>query len=135
MTWRCSRRRERGPGSSPASIPGFGHTIYRSQDPRFAALCAAVERAWPGDVRLRVLDQYRRSIGTRTESAPNVDLALGFLTWMAEMDPGAGEAIFAVSRCAGWVGHAMEEYEERPLRLRPRGHYVGPLPIDERTRA
>lgn len=124
-----------GRGPSTPSIPGFGHTVYRTEDPRFGALRAAVERAWSGDPRLPVLDQYRRSIGTRTESAPNVDLALGFLTWMAEMDPEAGEAIFAVSRCAGWVGHAMEEYEERPLRLRPRGHYVGPLPIDERTRA
>ncbi|MDH3302420.1 MAG: citrate synthase [Acidimicrobiia bacterium] len=120
---------DRGPSTS--SIPGFGHTVYRSEDPRFGALLAAVERAWSGDPRRVVLDDYRRAIGTRTESAPNVDLALGYLTWMAEMNPEAGEAIFAVSRCAGWLGHAMEEYRERPLRLRPRGHYVGPLPLDE----
>ncbi len=114
---------------SAGSTPGFGHSIYRSRDPRFSALAAAVARAWPDDPRRLVLDEYRRTIGARTESAANVDLALGFLTWMAGMTPEAGEAIFAVSRSAGWLGHAMEEYQERPLRLRPRGHYVGPLPI------
>lgn len=113
-----------------ASIPGFGHTIYRSQDPRFACLQAAVERAWADDPRRVALDEYRRTIGVRTDSGPNIDLALGFLTWLAGMSAEAGEAIFAVSRCAGWLGHAMEEYQERPLRLRPRGHYVGPLPVE-----
>ncbi len=116
-----------------ASIPGFGHTIYRREDPRFEPLLRAATSAWPDDNRRAVLDDYRRIVEARTEAAPNVDLALGFLTWMAGMDPGAGEAIFAVARCAGWLGHAMEEYEERPLRLRPKGHYVGPLPITERV--
>jgi len=121
-------------GPTPSSIPGFGHTVYRSADPRFAALYHAVERAWPDDARREVLDQYRETIGTRTEAAANVDLGLGLLTWMADMTSDAGEAIFAVARIAGWLGHAMEEYRERPLRLRPRGHYVGPLPIEQHTR-
>ncbi len=114
------------------SIPGFGHTVYRSEDPRFRVLVDAVDRAWSDDPRCAVLDRYRHTIGTRTEAAPNVDLALGHLTWMAAMTPNAGEAIFAVARCAGWLGHAMEEYQERPLRFRPRGHYVGPLPATDR---
>jgi citrate synthase len=40
---------------------------------------------------------------------------------------GAGEAIFAVARCAGWIAHAIEEYPHR-LRFRPRAVYVGVPP-------
>jgi citrate synthase len=42
------------------------------------------------------------------------------------MIPGAGEAIFAVARTAGWIAHALEEYA-RDLPLRPRTVYTGPL--------
>jgi citrate synthase len=41
------------------------------------------------------------------------------------MPIGAGEAIFAVARTAGWLAHAREEYEHR-TRLRPRAVYIGP---------
>ena len=57
--------------------------------------------------------------------APNVDLALATLTAVCEMAPGAGEAIFAVARTAGWLAHALEEYEHGTL-LRPRAVYTGP---------
>lgn len=40
----------------------------------------------------------------------------------------AGETVFAVSRTAGWIAHALEEYGERPLRIRPSGQYTGPRP-------
>jgi citrate synthase len=38
---------------------------------------------------------------------------------------GAGEAIFATGRTAGWLAHALEEYE-RNIPIRPRGIYIGP---------
>jgi citrate synthase len=44
------------------------------------------------------------------------------------MRPEAGEAVFALARTAGWIAHALEEYGERPLRLRPSGQYTGPKP-------
>jgi citrate synthase len=36
----------------------------------------------------------------------------------------AGEVIFATARTAGWIVHALAEYRERPLRLRPVGRYT-----------
>ncbi len=119
--------------SSAVGLPGFGHSIYRATDPRFGILRDAVAQAWPDDPRRPVVDDYQQAFSTRTEGVANVDLALGYLTFMAGMDADAGEAIFAVSRCAGWLGHAMEEYQERPLRLRPKGHYVGPLSAHDRA--
>jgi len=44
---------------------------------------------------------------------------------VAGMIPGAGEAIFAVARTAGWIAHAMEEYA-RNAPPRPRTVYTGP---------
>jgi len=39
--------------------------------------------------------------------------------------PGAAEAVFAVARTTGWIGHALEEYARRTP-LRPRARYTGP---------
>lgn len=41
------------------------------------------------------------------------------------MIPGAGEAVFAVARAAGWLAHALEEYA-RNMPIRPCGVYTGP---------
>jgi citrate synthase len=57
---------------------------------------------------------------------PNVDLALAALTLAAGLRHDAGTAIFALGRLAGWIAHALDEYEQRPMRLRPRGRYIGP---------
>ena len=48
------------------------------------------------------------------------------------MIPGAGEAIFAVARTAGWIAHALEEYAKNAP-LRPRTVYTGPHPISPRA--
>jgi citrate synthase len=56
---------------------------------------------------------------------PNIDFALAVLADVAGMVSGAGEAVFAVARTAGWVAHALEEYA-RDVPLRPRAVYTGP---------
>jgi citrate synthase len=57
-----------------------------------------------------------------------VDLALGALSVSFGMPAEAGETVFAVARTAGWIAHALEEYGEPELRMRPRGSYDGPRP-------
>lgn len=106
-------------------LPGFGHTIYTVQDPRYAALMAAVVEGWADDPRLTHVYRVRDVVAERRAVIPNVDLALGSLTWLAGMDHSAGETIFAISRSAGWVAHAIEEYGETALRFRPRARYLG----------
>ncbi|MFI1536130.1 citrate synthase [Streptomyces anandii] len=109
-------------------IPGLGHRLYTGEDPRartLFALLADVPRAAPA------LAAARDVVATTTRHAPlhaNVDLALAVFTASAGMDATAGETIFAVARTAGWIAHALEEYGERPLRMRPSGQYVGPRP-------
>ncbi|MEV0198507.1 citrate synthase [Nonomuraea sp. NPDC050691] len=108
-------------------IPGFGHSVYKNGDARGELLLALVREAAPGHERLAatqaVLDEVRR----RRLPERNVDFALAALTTVAGMVPGAGEAIFAVARIAGWLAHAMEEYERGSL-LRLRASYTGPPP-------
>ncbi|MDL5204236.1 citrate synthase [Streptomyces sp. ALI-76-A] len=109
-------------------IPGLGHRLYPGEDPRARALFALLEdipKAAPA------LAAARDIVDTTARHAPlhaNVDLALAVLTASCGMPATAGETIFAVARTAGWIAHALEEYGERPLRMRPSGHYVGPRP-------
>lgn len=108
-------------------VPGLGHRLYRGEDPRARALFG----------RLEGLPQAGPALGAARDVAavmarhglhPNVDLALAVLTVSCAMPAEAGETVFAVARTAGWIAHALEEYQERPLRMRPSGHYDGPRP-------
>jgi citrate synthase len=108
-------------------IPGLGHTVYKSGDARATYLLDLVRDAAPGHTGLAVTEAVLAEAVRRRLPAPNIDLALGALAAVAGMVPGAGEAIFAVARTAGWIAHALEEYEGREP-LRPRAVYTGPAP-------
>ncbi|MFF6988414.1 citrate/2-methylcitrate synthase [Streptomyces sp. NPDC010273] len=109
-------------------IPGLGHRLYPGEDPRARALFALLEEI-PGAAP--ALAAARDIVATTARHTPlhaNVDLALAVFTVSSGMPSTAGETVFAVARTAGWIAHALEEYGERPLRMRPSGHYVGPRP-------
>lgn len=105
--------------------PGFGHVTLKRRDARCAALMEALTSAWPTDERLATVLETYNLAADRTEGIPTVDFALGALTYLADMMPEAGEAIFAIARTVGWIAHAQEEYDEEPLRYRFRARYIG----------
>jgi citrate synthase len=105
-------------------VPGFGHTVYRGADPRAIVLLDLVRRAAPKSGQLAVAEAVLSEIGRKSLPEPNIDFAIATLARVAGMITGAGEAIFAVSRTAGWIAHALEAYDARVL-LRPRAVYVG----------
>jgi citrate synthase len=72
------------------------------------------------------VDAVAGVLADRTGALPNVDLALGALTLATGMRDDAGEVLFATARTVGWMVHALDEYRQPPLRLRPVGRYVGP---------
>ena len=106
-------------------VPGLGHFVYESGDPRAVLLLHLVREAAPESGRLAVADAVLAEARRRALPAPNIELALAVLASVAGMVPGAGEAIFAVARTAGWLAHALEEYA-RATPIRPRGVYTGP---------
>ncbi|MFF3616573.1 citrate/2-methylcitrate synthase [Streptomyces sp. NPDC002580] len=109
-------------------VPGLGHRLYPGEDPRARALFALLEEV-PGAAP--ALAAARDVVATTARHTPlhaNVDLALAAFTVSSGMPASAGETIFAVARTAGWIAHTLEEYAERPLRMRPSGHYVGERP-------
>jgi citrate synthase len=108
-------------------VPGFGHFVYRSGDPRATLLLALVKAAVPASPRLAVADAVLAETHRRALPEPNIDFALAVLASCAGMITGAGEVVFAVARTAGWLAHAMEEYASRTP-LRPRAVYTGPTP-------
>lgn len=109
-------------------IPGFGHFVYRSGDPRAVVLLGLVRRAAPKSGQLAVAEAVlaevrRKSLPSRTSTSPS-------RPWprVAGMVPGAGEAVFAVARTAGWIAHALEAYAGGGP-LRPCAVYTGPPAI------
>ena len=108
-------------------LPGFGHAVYRNEDPRARALLELIAAADPDPARLEVLDAVLETVGRHDGPRPNVDLALGALTDCLSLTPGSAEAIFAIARAAGLIAHALEEYPHR-LRFRARASYVGVTP-------
>ena len=112
---------------SGASVPGFGHVVYEGVDPRVAVLMEAIASARAPASLLLAADDIVTLVSADGGPHPNVDFALGVLGEAMQMVAGAGEAIFAVARCAGWIAHGLEEYPHR-LRYRTRASYTGPAP-------
>ena len=106
-------------------VPGLGHFVYRAGDPRAGLLLALVRRAVPASPRLAVADAVLAETHRRALPEPNIDFALALLASCAGMITGAGEAIFAIARTAGWLAHGLEAYAARTP-LRPRAVYTGP---------
>jgi citrate synthase len=106
-------------------LPGFGHPLYRDGDPRAAWLLEKLAALGSGaaDFALTVASQA----GDMTGERPNLDFALAALARAIRLPAGAPLALFAVGRCAGWIGHALEQYAAGSL-IRPRARYVGPAP-------
>ncbi|MFE9708175.1 citrate synthase [Streptomyces sp. NPDC005930] len=109
-------------------IPGLGHRLYPGEDPRARALFRLLEDIPRAAPALAAARDVQATAARHTPLHANVDLALAVLTASSGMAPTAAETIFAVARTAGWIAHALEEYGERPLRMRPSGLYCGPRP-------
>ena len=102
------------------AVPGFGHPLYPSGDPRARVLLELLRRASPGHPAIGVADRIVATVRRRGQLEPTVDFALAALARITRMPDDAGEVIFAIARSAGWIAHGIEEYDEEPLRFRAR---------------
>ena len=112
---------------SSAGTPGFGHAVYTGPDPRAEAVLDRLAASTDGPVLAGRLAELVAAVGRHDGPRPNFDLALGALSVEYGLAPGSAEAIFVLGRCAGLIGHTIEEYRHR-FRFRPRAVYTGPEP-------
>ena len=109
-------------------IPGFGHRVYRTADPR-AAVLAGLARELGDAARdlapYRVTAALEQAVHQQRGLFPNVDLYSGDVYRMLGIPTALFTPVFAVSRVSGWTAHIIEQYDHNRL-IRPRAEYVGP---------
>jgi citrate synthase len=121
-------------------IMGFGHRVYRTEDPRARhlrlyseLLCEARNEKHLYDISRRIEEAVMEAKGIY----PNVDFYSATVQHALGIPPEYFTAVFAASRTAGWIAHILEQYADNRL-IRPTSRYVGPIdltfvPIEERA--
>ncbi|MEX2238594.1 MAG: citrate/2-methylcitrate synthase [Dehalococcoidia bacterium] len=116
--------------SIKARFPGFGHRVYKVDDPRAAHLREmarqlAEENGYDADFRMA---ETVREVVQREKGLPvNVDYYSALVYRALAIRPDLCLSIFAISRIAGWSAHIIEQLGNNRL-IRPRAEYVGPEP-------
>src|SRR5262245_8441451 len=121
-------------------ISGFGHRVYRTEDPRATHLRrfskslgekAGMPQWYAMSERIEALVKGEKGL------YPNVDFYSASMFYALGIPIDLYTPIFAVSRISGWTAHVLEQYANNRL-IRPRTDYIGPkypqsfLPIDQR---
>jgi 2-methylcitrate synthase len=109
-------------------IPGFGHRVYRTEDPRATHLRKMSkdlgERA--GNTRWFEMSRRIEALVTGEKKLyPNVDFYSASTYYTLGIPIDLFTPIFAVSRVSGWTAHCLEQYANNRL-IRPRTDYIGP---------
>jgi citrate synthase len=113
-------------------IMGFGHRIYRAEDPRSRILKETAREL--GAPQIEVAEQLEEvaqaELERRHPERPlktNVEFYSAIVLDIAEVPPPLAPAMFACSRVAGWSAHILEQKRTGKL-FRPNARYVGPAP-------
>ena len=130
----------RGKLARKEKIPGFGHRVYRTEDPRATHL-----RQMSRDLGLRAGEPMWFEMSERIEALvkaekklnPNVDFYSATTYHALGIHVDLFTPIFAVSRVSGWTAHVLEQAANNRL-IRPQSEYIGPephkpIPLAERS--
>ncbi len=109
-------------------IPGFGHRVYRTEDPRATHLRrlsqALGEKA--GQPQWYEMSRRIEALVLKDKKLyPNVDFYSASMYYVMGIPIDLYTPIFAVSRMSGWTAHVLEQYTNNRL-IRPRTDYIGP---------
>jgi len=130
----------RGKLARKEKIPGFGHRVYKTEDPRATHL-----RRMSQDLGKRSGNTAWFDMSQRIEALvkgekklnPNVDFYSASTYYALGIPIDLYTPVFAVSRMSGWTAHILEQYANNRL-IRPRADYTGPTypqrfaPLDQR---
>ena len=130
----------RGKLARKVKIPGFGHRVYRTEDPRATHLRRMSKDLGERAGNTRWFEMSRRIehlVTGEKKLYPNVDFYSASTYYTLGIPIDLFTPIFAVSRVSGWTAHCLEQYANNRL-IRPRTDYIGPaypqtfLPLDQR---
>jgi citrate synthase len=121
-------------------VPGFGHRVYRCEDPRVAVLRKYTEQITrnAGDADLyEITREVEKTMAEHSKVFPNVDLYTASLYHAMGIPLELFTPIFAMSRVTGWTAHILEQWGNNRL-IRPSANYIGStslqyIPMDSRT--
>jgi citrate synthase len=109
-------------------IPGFGHRVYKTEDPRATHLRRMSKELGErkGDTRwFDISQRIETLVKNEKKLNANVDFYSATTYYSLGIPTELFTPIFAVSRISGWTAHILEQYEHNRL-IRPRTEYTGP---------
>lgn len=109
-------------------VPGFGHRVYRTKDPRATHLRQMSRELGERTGRTRWFELSQRIeslMKNEKQIDANVDFYSASTYALLGIPMDLFTPIFAVSRVAGWTAHVLEQYNNNRL-IRPRAEYIGP---------
>ncbi len=108
-------------------IPGFGHRVYRTEDPRATHLRVLSEELGKstGHSNFYVMSsRVEETVKEEKRLNPNVDFYSASTYYCLGIPVDLFTPVFAVSRMSGWTAHVLEQYHNNRL-IRPRAEYKG----------
>jgi citrate synthase len=108
-------------------IPGFGHRVYRTEDPRATHLRVLSEELGKrtGHEKLyRMSKAMEETVKQEKNLNPNVDFYSASTYYSLGIPIDLFTPVFAISRMSGWTAHVLEQYRNNRL-IRPRAEYKG----------
>lgn len=128
-----------GAFAAKKKIMGFGHRVYKADDPRASWLQKLSKQLGEstGNTRWYEMSERIRNLVQMQRSLPvNVDFYSASLYYTLGIPLDLFTPIFAISRVAGWTAHVYEQYSDNRL-IRPTSEYIGPedvpyVPLAER---
>ena len=130
----------RGKLARKEKIPGFGHRVYKTEDPRATHLRQMSRELGKRGGNTAWFDMSQRIealVKSEKKLNPNVDFYSASTYYALGIPIDLYTPIFAVSRISGWTAHILEQYANNRL-IRPRADYTGPsypqrfIPVEQR---
>jgi citrate synthase len=130
----------RGKLARKEKIPGFGHRVYKTEDPRATHLRQMSRELGKRGGNTAWFDMSQRIealVKGEKKLNPNVDFYSASTYYALGIPIDLYTPIFAVSRISGWTAHILEQYANNRL-IRPRADYTGPsypqrfIPLEQR---
>ncbi len=125
--------------SEKKRIMGFGHRVYKKQDPRNPIIKGLVKELGErlGNNKWFEMSQEMEDVVTAEKGLhPNLDFYTSSAYYLLGIPIPLYTPIFVASRVTGWIAHVMEQYNDNRL-IRPRSEYVGHerrkyIPLEDR---